>query len=77
MSDKNLKLNGARSRLDLKQSIIELKEQRVDKQAEMDKFTDKYGLKLSKRPEIERGQRCLWDFVLDDVSKNSSMVVNQ
>lgn len=75
MSDKNLKLNGARSRLNLNQDILELREQRKRKQAEINKFTQRYGLKLTKHPEIERGQRCLLDFVLDEVQKSQSSYV--
>lgn len=70
-------LSGAKFRLELQEALKKLRKQRNDKLDQITVFTEAYGKKLSRLAEPERGQKSLRDFILEDVTKVTSICINQ
>lgn len=67
--------NGMKSRIELSETLEDLRNKRTEKKNELSLFAEIYGKKIPKINEPERGQRCLRDFVLDDIQKLTYFVL--
>lgn len=61
---------------DYETAYLELIENKLKKARELEEFEEVYGKKLNKINEPEKTNRTLWEFVLNDVEKNTGPSIN-
>lgn len=67
---------GALIRIELNEELKNLRKKKDQKKQEILQFYIEAGKKLSKNKEPERGQRCLWDFLIREIESNSAAYLN-